>query len=423
MQEIQLKYGQTAIPFTFNANRFKILGEPEGNPPLSDVQIGERLDNPIDSETIENIVHPGQRVLFVVSDATRQTACGQIINLLVRRLIANGTAPYEISAIFATGIHRAVTEAEKKAILTPFITQRIKTLEHGPRDLMRIMHLGETSFGIPVELNRALVEHDHVILIGGVSFHYFAGFTGGRKLICPGLASSKTITATHKLAFDCERKERREGVGPGRLDGNLVNEAFMGAVARINPSFCVNTIVNGAGQAVDLTCGSWISSHRRACESYAASNTVRIREKRDLVIVSCGGYPYDINMIQAQKALQAASLACIDGGTIALVAQCTDGVGGERFLNWFEGGDSEKVAIRLCESYSVNGQTAWSLLKLTERFRIKSVSSLEAPTTQKLKFEQLSSLHIGSLTEEVSTGYIMPFGSRTLVEVEDASDV
>src|SRR4029079_4819086 len=129
----------------------------------------------------------------------------------------------------ATGIHRRVTENEKSSILTPFIAQRIKTLDHDLSDLMQIVRLGETSGGIPVELNRALTEHDHVVLVGGVSFHYFAGFTGGRKLVCPGLASSKTVSATHKLAFDCEKENRRDGVGPGLLDGNAVHEAFMEA--------------------------------------------------------------------------------------------------------------------------------------------------------------------------------------------------
>src|SRR5690348_13011547 len=182
MSLINLKYGKSQIPFEYDDSRFEILGGDEERAALSDVELGRLLDNPIDSKPIEEIVNPGETVLLVVPDATRQTACGQVVNLVVRRLIANGTIPHEISIIFATGIHRPVTEAEKQAILTPFITQRIKTLNHGPRDLMQIVRVGETSGGIPVELNRALTEHDHVILVGGVTFHYFAGFTGGRKL-------------------------------------------------------------------------------------------------------------------------------------------------------------------------------------------------------------------------------------------------
>src|SRR5688572_4296467 len=244
MPEIHLKYGRGSIPFAFDDGRFTVLGNTYQKSPLSDVQLGSKLDAPIGSKPLEEIVTSGETVLFVVPDATRRTACGQVINLLVRRLIAGGTAPHEMNVIFSTGIHRAVTEQEKRDILTPFIAQRIKTLDHDPRDLMQIVRLGETPNGIPVELNRALTAYDHVVLIGGVTFHYFAGFTGGRKLICPGLASAKTVSATHKLAFDCDRKSRREGVGTGRLDGNAVHEAFVAAASFIRPAFSVNTIVN-----------------------------------------------------------------------------------------------------------------------------------------------------------------------------------
>ncbi|HLM61405.1 MAG TPA: lactate racemase domain-containing protein, partial [Pyrinomonadaceae bacterium] len=183
MPTINLAYGKSSINFTFDADRFQILGKTEERSALSDVEIGDKLDNPINSKTLEEIVQPNETVLIVVPDATRQTASGQIVNLIVRRLIANGAMPFDIRIIFATGIHRRVTEAEKQTILTPFIAQRVKTLDHNPRDLAQIVRLGETETGIPIELNRALTEHDHVIIIGGVTFHYFAGFTGGRKLI------------------------------------------------------------------------------------------------------------------------------------------------------------------------------------------------------------------------------------------------
>src|SRR5215204_1088918 len=240
MPEIHLKYGRTSIPFSYEDDRFKVLRRTSDERPLSDIELNEKLDNTIDSERLEEIVRPGESVLFVVPDATRRTACGQVINLMVRRLIANGTLPFDISVIFATGIHRAVTEHEKRDILTPFIAQRIKTLDHNARDLMQIVRVGETASRIPVELNRSLKEHDHVILVGGATFHYFAGFTGGRKLICPGLASAKTISATHKLAFDCERKTRRDGVGTALLDGNAVHEAFVEAASVIKPVFCIS---------------------------------------------------------------------------------------------------------------------------------------------------------------------------------------
>jgi len=425
MPVIELKYGKTQIPFEFDENQFEILGSAEHLTPLTDAEIGTRLDAPIDSKPLEEIINEGESVLIVVPDATRQIACGQVVNLLVRRLIANGTMPFNINIIFATGIHRKVTTDEKRELLTPFIFQRIKTLDHNAKDLMQVAGLGSKQFsqfgeinGAPIELNRALIDHDHVIIVGGITFHYFAGFTGGRKLICPGLASAETISATHRLAFDCELKTRRAGVGTGLLDGNAVHEAFMEVAGKINPAFSISTITNNKGEAADMFGGHWIHAHRTACDFYASNHTVKITEKRDLVIVSCGGFPHDLNMIQAHKALETASLACSDGGTILFLAECADGLGRHDFLNWFEAESSEQLAENLCANYQVNGQTAWSLLRKAERFNIQIVTSLPENETRQMRLHKARFFeeNLVDLDKNVK-GYILPFGAKFLIKV------
>lgn len=412
MPEIQLRYGRTSVPFEYSKECFDILSGRQESRPLSDIEIGEAFDSPIGSTQLEDQVEPGQTVLFVVPDATRQAAAGQIINLLVRRLIANGTMPHEMAVIFATGIHRKVTEPEKQKILTPFIAQRLKTIDHDPRNLVQIVRLGETSDGISVELNRALVEFDHVITIGSINFHYFAGFTGGRKLICPGLASAGTIAATHRLAFDCERLDRRSGVGSGLLAGNPVHEAFAQAASKIKVSFAVNSIVNEFGEATSVFCGDPIASHEKACEAFSVANTIELQEKRDLVIVSCGGSPFDLSMIQAHKALDAAATACNDGGSIILVAECLDGLGRADFLDWFAAVNSPELASHLCAKYNVNGQTAWSLLKKAERFDIRIMTDLDDATLSKMRLRRITHEEINIAGRSGRTGYVIPNGSK-----------
>ncbi len=420
MPNLELKYGKSQISFDYNENQFQVLGNSKENLALSDAELGARFDNPINSKPIEELINQGEQVLIVVPDATRNVACGSIVNLLVRRLIANGTRPFEINIIFATGIHRQVTEAEKREILSPFIAQRIKTLDHKAKDLMQLAGLDSKQFinygeenGIPIELNRALSEYDHTIIIGGITPHYFAGFTGGRKLICPGLASERTISATHQLAFDCQTKSRRKGVGTGILKGNAVHEAFISAASKIKPTFSFHTIVNSRGEAVEMFCGDWISAHETACAFYAAENTIEISEKRDLVIVSCGGFPFDVNLIQAHKALETASQACTDGGTIIFLAECSDGLGRSDFLNWFSAENSNALAKNLCRNYQVNGQTAWSLLKKAERFQIKVITSLSKLETSKIRLEKINSL---TEIDKIANGYIIPFGAKHLIK-------
>ena len=418
MPTISLRYGNATLDLPYNDEQFAVIEDLNKNPPFSDVQINSRLDMPIGSLTLEDITADGGTVLFVVPDATRQVAAGQIVNLMVRRLIANGVAAFDIAVIFATGIHRKVTLEERDAILTPFITQRLKVLDHDPRDLARIVTVGETSCGIPVELNRALFEFDHKILIGGISFHYFAGFTGGRKLICPGLASKRTIGATHKLAFDCETMSRRGGVGTGLLQGNAVHEAFVEAASLARPSFLVNTMVDDQGRATDIHCGDWLASHKAACEAFEKKNSLRLPERRDVVIASCGGFPYDINLIQAHKTLDNASAACNDGGTIILLADCRDGLGNKNFMKWFTQGDSTRIASELCKRYEVNGQTAWSLMQKTERHKVYMVTGLDEMTVKQMGMTKLGSVELSRfIRSENRRGYILPRGAKAAIRV------
>ncbi|MCA1816339.1 MAG: nickel-dependent lactate racemase, partial [Acidobacteria bacterium] len=312
MPQIELAYGRGKISFEDAAGRFEVLTPVEtvADQPLSDAELGAIIDDPLDSQPLEDILSPGESVLVVVSDATRATASAQVVNLLVRRLVSLGVAPADIRIIFATGIHRKVTPQEKQELLTPFVAQRIRTLDHDADDAAQHVSLGVTERGTPVEVNRALVEHSHVILTGAINFHYFAGFTGGRKSVSPGLASARTVAATHMQAMDFETGGRRAGVAAGRLDGNAVHEECERVCAEVAPSFLVNTVVDEQGRAVRAYAGDWRVAHRRACAEFADAHTIPIEEKRALVVASCGGSPHDINMIQAHKALDMATYAC-----------------------------------------------------------------------------------------------------------------
>src|SRR5215216_6529119 len=200
-----LGYGRGSLEFDFDEDRFSVLNAgADREAPLSDFEIGAAFDSSIASPPIDEIAGADDSVLIVVSDATRATASAQVVNLLVRRLVQAGVSPARMAVIFATGIHRPVTDKEKLELLTPFIVQRLRVLNHDAYDQTKLSTFGKTESGVTVELNSALNEFSHVFLTGGITFHYFAGFTGGRKSICPGLASAKTIETTHMLALDFE---------------------------------------------------------------------------------------------------------------------------------------------------------------------------------------------------------------------------
>ncbi|HUF05662.1 MAG TPA: nickel-dependent lactate racemase [Aridibacter sp.] len=419
MQTVRITYGKSSFDISFDPERFAVLGGGKKEIPLSDRELGLAIDDPVGSPRLEEMVDNGGSVLIVVPDATRLSASGQVVNLLIRRLIAAGVLPYEINAIFATGIHRPVTDDEKAEILTPFVAQRTAALDHRPRDLMSLVQLGETSGGIPVELNKAVTSFDHVITVGAVTFHYFAGFTGGRKLICPGLASSRTVSKTHKLAFDTEKLSRAEGVGPGILDGNPVHEAFVEAAAMAAPAFSVNTIVGDSGAAVGAFCGHWKKAHEKACAAYAKDHEVEIVEKRGIVAAACGGHPFDINLIQAHKALESASYSCAEGGTIVLFAECSDGTGREDFAGWFEAASSKELAEKLAEAYKVNGQTAWSIKEKAERFDVRMVTDLPGGLVEKAGMKKIGPDEAADIVRSSEGGYILPHGAKFLPRISE----
>ena len=416
MAQVDLAYGTGAFNFEYDESRFDLL-EPVKtvSRPMADIEINDAIDSPIGSRSIDDLVGNGDTVLIVVSDATRATASAQIINLIVRRIIAAGVAPGGIGIIFATGIHRPTTVEEKRMLLGQFIFQRIRSFDHDALDASQLVNLGVTVSGTPVEVNRSLKEYSHVFLTGGIGFHYFAGYTGGRKSICPGLASARTITATHMLALDFENGGRRAGVGSGALTGNAVHDECIRISDEIRPAFLVNSIVDEGGRPVSVFAGDWKLAHLQACAKYGDEHTAPINQKRSLVIASCGGSPYDINLIQAHKTLDMAAKACNEGGAIVLVAACDDGLGRSDFLKWFSSADSRSLALRLKTEYEVNGQTAWALLTKAEAARVILVSKLAPEVVTQMHMIPARNIEEAiSLAGMPNSGYIMPRGASVL---------
>jgi nickel-dependent lactate racemase len=217
------------------------------------------------------------------------------------------------------------------------------------------------------------------------------------------------------LALDFESGGRRAGVGSGLLKGNAVSEECERIAAMVDPVFAINAIVDERGRSEKILAGHWRTAHARACQDYVAGHSLEIQEKREVVVVSCGGSPYDINMIQAHKALDMAAHACLDGGVIIFLAECGEGLGRADFLKWFESEDSRALETRLRTAYEVNGQTAWALLTKTERFRVHVVTSLDEEEVRRMRMIPARSLEevLASVSPN-ARGYIMPRGAALL---------
>jgi len=417
-QIVNLGYGAQQIPFRYDSQQFRLLARHDNTPaPLTDAGLHAALDTPINSPRLEEVVKPHERVVIVVPDATRVACVNRIAPLLVDRLNKHGLNDSQLSFLIGGGIHRAPTTAEIHGILGSDLPGRIEVHPHDANDAASHAALGTTARGTPVVLNRRLIEADRVIVVGAISLHYIAGFSGGRKALLPGCAAERSIQANHLLSFDLETLEKRSGIASGCLDGNPVHEDMLEAIGMLNPSFLVNTVLDGNNEIVAVYAGHWRDAHRRGCDEYLASHTVVVDERRPVVIVSAGGAPRDVNLIQSHKAMEHASQVLAEGGTMIALAECAQGLGRDDFLRWFAPGGARATALMLAEDYKINGQTAWGLRRKAERFRLMLVSALDADVVRQMGLEPHATLESALSSVQSAPGYIIPGGLTTLPSV------
>ena len=420
---IDLKCGDQSFPLQLAPERVLAVirprtGEPAGTPAQL---VADALESC--SQALSRF-RPGEKVVIVTSDITRPTGSEVYLPLLVARLNAAGVRDRDIEIVIALGIHRKQTQAEQKRIVGE-LYGRIRVTDHDCDDPGALVYLGDTSRGIPVELNRSVALADRLILTGAVTYHYFAGFGGGRKSLLPGVSSRRSCLASHfALLNQGEGSGKHPKAVTGVLEGNPVHEAMLEACALRPPDFILNTVLTPDKRILAVFTGDWREAHSAGCRFYAQLFSYPIREKADLVVVSCGGFPKDINLIQAHKSMEYASRALKPGGVMLLLAECRDGYGNATFFDWFRYPTCGLLESALRKRYEINGQTAWSVKEKAERFRIVLVSKL-APE-EVCAMGMIPAQTVGHALDlalpmlpEGFTAYLIPEGGTVLPVLEE----
>ncbi len=390
MPAFTLKYGSGNVGCSLP--RASLLALPEMLPPDPLAAVGAALRHPVGAPPLAEIVRPGERVVIVTSDITRYTASELYLPILVDALNDAGIADGDIEIVIALGIHRKQSAAEHRSILGP-LYGRIRVSDHECDDPDALVDLGTAGGGLPVQINRKVVEADRVIVTGTVGLHYFAGFGGGRKSLVPGVASRKTCMATHFAIFNPpEIGGKHSAAAPGTLAGNPVHEAILEAARMVEPDFLLNTVLTPDKTIAGVFAGEMNAAHLEACEVARKLYTVAIAAAADLAIVSCGGFPRDINFIQSHKALDYGVRALKPGGTVILLAECRDGFGNPTFFDWFRYRDLDAFEAALRASYEINGQTAHATLEKARRFRVILVSGFSREETETMGMEKAETL-------------------------------
>jgi nickel-dependent lactate racemase len=370
---MELKYGSTSFTIDLPPEHLAGVIVPSILPPVESPE--DIIIRALDScrSTLSSF-KAGEKVVIVTSDITRYTGSEIYMPLLVERLNRQNIADGDIEILIALGIHRRQTEEEHKKIVGRLFG-RIRVIDHDCDDPDQLVMVGTTSNGIRVSINRRAVEADRLILTGTLGFHYFAGFGGGRKSVLPGIASRQACMASHFAVLNPGDGSGKNPLATtGNLEGNPVHQAMMEGCAMAKPDFTLNTVLTSDKQIIAAFAGDWREAHEAGCRFYRERFAFPLKEKADLVIASCGGFPKDINLIQAHKAMEYASQSIKDGGVMILLAECRDSFGNSTFFNWFRHKNLEVFESALREHYEINGQTAYSTLQKAQRFKIILVS-------------------------------------------------
>ena len=287
--------------------------------------IKKALENPIKSTRLSEIVNPDSRVAIIVSDVTRPTPTAKILPPLLDELYLGGAKNENITIVFALGLHRLQTEEECRQLVGEEIFENIRCIQH---DRKRCRLIGETSFGTPVEVFEEVLDSDLVVSTGTLEFHYYAGYGGGGKSILPGVSSEKSILSFHSFYSKLFEGSPLSGKAGSPARQNIEEAARIAGL-----DFILNVVINSKKEIVAAVAGDFIEAHRKGAEYVDAMYKVPV-EPADAVIVSCGGFPKDINLYQATKSLEHAIPAVKEGGSIILVAECAEGIGNKVYECW-----------------------------------------------------------------------------------------
>ncbi|MBR4696136.1 MAG: nickel-dependent lactate racemase [Selenomonadaceae bacterium] len=295
------------------------------------------LANPIGSPKLEELVAGKKRMVIISSDHTRPVPSRVTMPILLKHIRA-ANPEIEITILIATGFHRPTTHEELVDRYGEKIVNEEHIVVHRAFD-DEMADLGTLPSGGKLLLNKVAIDTDLLISEGFIEPHFFAGFSGGRKSILPGIASGTTVMANHCSEFIASDHART-----GILEGNPIHKDMLYAAQQAKLAFILNVVINAKKEVIAAFAGDSVKAHEVGCEFVGKRAEIR-KNPTDIVITTNGGYPLDQNIYQAVKGMTAAEANCKEGGVIIMVAACNDGHGGESFCKMLTEAPSPRALL------------------------------------------------------------------------------
>lgn len=332
MAHIELPYGKESVNVEIPEERLNavlISDLHNYKPELNQVElVRQALENPIGTPRLKDLAKNKNKIVIISSDHTRPLPSKITMPLLLAE-IRKGNRDADITILIATGCHRGSTKAELEDKFGSEIISNEKICVHNCDDESMLVNIGMLPSGGKLILNKLAIEADLLISEGFIEPHFFAGFSGGRKSVLPGIAGRATVLYNHNSKFISSNKSRT-----GLLDGNLIHADMLYAAGKAGLAFILNVVLNSDKEIIFAVAGDFNMAHIEGCNFLNGKCRVDSAPS-NIVISTNGGYPLDQNIYQAVKGLSAAEATVNNGGVIIMIAKSNDGHGGEQFYKTF----------------------------------------------------------------------------------------
>ena len=351
------------VTFTVPAENYFGIATIEEPPVITwEKSLPQAFNKPVGCSPLRELAKKADKIAIIVSDSTRGVPTANILPFVLKELSLAGVTPDQIVVVIATGAHRAATESEMQEIIGEDLVGKVQVINHDAFQDDSFVFIGTTSYGTPVEINKTVFQCDFRISIGKVEPHEFAGFSGGRKSVLPGVSSEKTIKINHRPEMMLAERSRI-----GILDGNPISDDMEQAAKMFGVDFTVNVVLDSAGQAVEIFTGDLVECHRKAVDFMRSFCQMDISDHPD-IIVTTPGKPLNINLYQAVKPLFVLEDLLLPGGVMILYCSCPDGIGAPDLLLPYEGAkDPDEVISRLKEHFEIQMDQALYLCRILQK--------------------------------------------------------
>ena len=325
--KIQFPYGKTHLEYDFEAVNV-LTSSIESYDPGKSAQalVEEAMQSPVSSARLQELVKDKENIVIIASDHTRPVPSKVILPPMLRA-IREGNPNADITILISTGCHRETTKAELIAKFGEEIVAAEKIVIHNCDDTQNLVNIGTLPSGGQCLINRIAAEADLLLAEGFIEPHFFAGFSGGRKSVLPGVAGRETVLANHCAEFIAHPCART-----GIMDGNPIHGDMLWAAKQAKLRYIVNVVLNAEKEVIYAVAGEVEAAHKKGADFLFSLCGVET-EPADIVISTNGGYPLDQNVYQAVKGMTAAEAAVRDGGVIIMLADSSDGLGGDHFYH------------------------------------------------------------------------------------------